>query len=126
MAHYAQIKNGIVQQVIVAEQEFIDTLKDKNDWIQTSYNSRGGVHYLPDSETPSGKPHLRYNYASIGYTYNKKLDAFIPPKQYKSWIFNKNKCLWEPPIKYPIDGKKYYWNEKQLNWMEIEDATKEG
>ena len=119
MAHYAKIENNIVTNVIVAEQDFIDTLEDKELWVQTSYNTRGGVHYLPDSNTPSGQPHLRYNYAGIGFTYDEERDAFIPPKTYDSWILNEETCLWEAPISYPQDDKHYVWDENILNWKEV-------
>lgn len=118
MAHFAKIENGMVVNVIVAEQDFIDTLADKDMWIQTSYNSRGGVHYFADIGIPSGLPHLRYNYAGVGYIYDRKRDAFIPPKPYDSWILNETTCLWESPIPYPLDDKEYYWNEEELNWVE--------
>jgi len=74
MAHFARVTaQGIVEQVIVAEQDFIDTLPDASSWVQTSYNTHGGVH------TNGGTP-LRKNYAGIGYTYDPARDAFIPPK----------------------------------------------
>lgn len=78
MSHFAQVKNGIVQQVIVAEQDFIDMLEDKQDWIQTSYNTRNGVHYGPDGQ-PDGKPALRGNYAWIGGAYDPVKDEFAAP-----------------------------------------------
>jgi hypothetical protein len=80
--------------------------------VQTSYNTFGGVHRL--NNTP-----LRKNYAGVGYSYDSLIDAFIPPKPFASWVLNNSSCLWEPPIPYPIDGKKYYWGEKQLNWIEV-------
>lgn len=116
MAHYAKVENGIVIDVNVAEQEWVDQQEDKDKWIQTSYNCRGGVHYLPDSDIPSGKPHLRYNYAQIGGTYDKDLDAFIPIKQYDDFIFDKTTCTWIPPIPYPTDGKVYLWNVESGFW----------
>lgn len=118
MAHFAKIENGIVQQVIVSEQDWINKQQDKEKWIQTSYNSRGGVHYKPDSNEPSGETHLRYNYAGIGYIYDIQRDAFIPPKPYNSWILNEVTCLWEAPIEYPKDNKSYNWSEENLSWIE--------
>lgn len=123
MAHFAKIENGIVIDVNVADQEWVDQQQDKEKWIQTSYNSRGGVHYLPDSDIPSGKPHLRYNYAGIGYAYDKVRDAFIPPKVYDSWILDEETCLWKPPIPYPNDEKYYYWDEEKLNWINQEELN---
>ena len=102
MAHFAKVNNGIVEQVIVAEQEFVDTLD--GTWVQTSYNTYGGVHRL------GGTP-MRKNYAGIGYTYNSTLDAFISPKPFPSWVLNEETCLWGAPIPKPDDGNRYSWNE---------------
>jgi hypothetical protein len=111
MSHFAKVENGIVVQVLVAEQEIIDSNVFGSGWLQTSYNTHGGQH-------PEGRP-LRKNYAGVGYSYDAVLDAFIPPKQYASWLLNENTCLWEAPISYPTDGKKYYWDEEQINWIEV-------
>lgn len=110
MAHFAKVNNGIVEQVIVAEQEFVDTLD--GTWVQTSYNTYGGVHKL------GGTP-LRKNYAGIGYTYDSELDAFISPKPFPSWVLNEETCLWGAPIPKPDDGKGYAWNEATTSWDEI-------
>lgn len=116
MSHFAQIdKNNIVIQVIVAEQDFIDSgaVGDPNSWIQTSYNTRGGQH-------PEGRP-LRKNYAGQGYYYDSERDAFIPPSPYPSWILNETTCLWEPPTPRPDDGGRYRWNEPTLSWEVVKD-----
>ena len=112
MAHYAKIENGIVTNVIVADQEFID--KFPGEWVQTSYNTIGGVHKL------GGTP-LRKNYAGVGFTYDRDRDAFIPQKPYNSWILNEDTCLWESPVSYPTDGKHYMWDENQVNWVLIQE-----
>jgi len=109
MAHFAEVKNGIVTQVIVAEQYFIDTLENPNEWVQTSYNTYGGKHTL------GGTP-LRKNYAGIGFKYDKELDAFIPPQPYPSWKLDTDTCLWNAPIPYPQDDKQYIWNESEQEW----------
>ena len=123
MAHYAKVTDGIVTKVIVAEPEFFNTFVDDSagEWIQTSYNTRGGVHYQPDSDTPSQDQTkaLRKNYAGIGFTYNYEKDAFIPPKPFESWTLNEDTCLWEAPVAYPDDGKMYIWNESITNWTEV-------
>jgi len=120
MAHFAQIdENNIVTQVIVIEQEKIDTGNwgDPDTWIQTSYNTRAGVHYTPNSAgVPDGGTPLRKNYAGIGYTYDKGRDAFIPPKPYDSWVLSEDKCIYEAPESYPDDGKFYNWDEDSLAW----------
>ena len=122
MSHYAKIENGIVTQVIVAEQDFIDFISKNNDtWIQTSYNTRGGVYYYPNSNEPSDDQSfaLRKNFASIGYAYDSKIDAFIPPKPFNSWTLNEDTCLWQSPIPYPSDDKNYNWSEDLLDWQEV-------
>ena len=115
MAHYAKVENTLVTQVIVAEAEFFDTFVDSSpgEWIQTSYNTHGGVHL--DGGTP-----LRKNYAGVGFTYNKILDAFISPQPYPSWTLNEETCLWNPPTAYPDDGLLYEWNEENLAWDLVE------
>ena len=122
MAHFAKVNNGIVEQVIVAEPEFFDTFVDSSpgQWIQTSYNTRGGVHYGADGE-PDGGEALRKNYAGIGYTYDAGRDAFIPPQPYASWTLNEDSCLWEAPVAYPNDGNMYTWDEETTNWVEVPD-----
>ena len=121
MAHFAKVENGIVTQVIVAEPEFFDTFVDSSpgQWIQTSYNTRGGIHYSPETNQPDGGVALRKNYAGIGYTYDAARDAFIPPQPYPSWNLNEDTCLWEAPIAYPDDGNMYIWNEDTQQWDEI-------
>ena len=114
MAHYAKVRDGKVVQVIVAEKEFINSYVDTSPgkWIQTSYNTRGGVHEL------GGTP-LRKNYAGIGYIYDKERDAFYPPQPFPSWTLNEDTCLWEPPVAHPV-GKARNWNEDNQTWEEIE------
>lgn len=118
MAHFAKVVDGTVEQVIVAEPEFFDTFVDSSpgEWIQTSYNTRGGVHYSPETGEPDGGVALRKNYAGVGFTYDAAKDAFIPPQPYNSWNLNEETCLWEAPVAYPNDGKVYVWNEDTTNW----------
>lgn len=116
MAHYAQVVDGVVVQVIVAEQAFIDALPDRHAWVQTSYNTRGGVHYGQDDQ-PDGGPALRMNYAGVGFSYDPQRDAFIPPRPYPSWTLNEGSCLWEPPVPMPQDGKLYRWDEDSASWI---------
>jgi hypothetical protein len=117
MAHFAKVKDGFVEQVIVAEPEFFNTFVDTSpgQWIQTSYNTHGGVHI-------NGGTPLRKNYAGVGYTYNPALDAFIPPKPFTSWLLNEDTCLWDAPVLYPEDGKTYKWDENTTNWIEVTDV----
>ncbi len=121
MSHFAKVENGIVTDITVAEQDFIDSgaLGDPSLWVQTSYNTRGGVHFDPETGLPDGGTALRKNYAVIGGTYDAERDAFISPKPHASWILNEQTCLWGAPVPYPTDGKKYTWDESIVNWKEI-------
>jgi hypothetical protein len=116
MAHYAKVENTLVTQVIVAEPEFFDTFVDSSpgEWIQTSYNTEGGVHLL------GGTP-LRKNYAGVGDTYDSTRDAFIPPQPYASWTLNEDTCQWEAPVPYPTDDLMYSWDEDTTSWVETEE-----
>ena len=120
MAHFAKVIDGIVDQVIVAEPEFFDSFVDSSPgrWIQTSYNTRGGVHYDFETGQPSADQSkaLRKNYAGRGYSYDQQRDAFIPPKPFESWTLNETSCLWEPPVAYPSDGGSHIWNEADQRW----------
>ena len=118
MAHYAKVSDGLVTQVIVAEAEFFETFVDSSpgEWIQTSYNTQGGVH--SEGNTP-----LRKNYAGVGYTYDATRDAFIPPQPFNSWSLNEDTCQWEASTPYPTDGKNYTWDESATNWVEITGET---
>jgi hypothetical protein len=124
MAHFAKVVSGTVTQVIVAEPEFFETFVDTSpgEWIQTSYNTRGGVHYQANSNEPSEDQTkaLRKNYAGIGYTYDAQRDAFIPPKPFESWVLDETSCLWEAPTPYPDDGERYTWNETTTSWDQVE------
>ena len=127
MAHYAKVTNGKVVKVIVAEASFFDNFVDDSPgkWVQTSYNTRGGVHYQPDSNTPSEDQSkaLRGNYAGSGYTYDSTLDAFYAPQPFNSWTLNTGSYLWEAPVEYPTGDAtgsytgSYQWNESELNWV---------
>ena len=123
MSHFAKVIDGIVVEVHVVEQDFIDSgkLGDSFMWIQTSYNTRRGVHYAPNSNTPDDGIALRKNYAGVGYTYDQARDAFIAPKpSYSSWKLNEDSCEWEAPTPVPDDGKHYRWDEDTTSWKEIE------
>lgn len=116
MTHFARVNaQGIVEQVIVAEQDFIDTLPDRTSWVQTSYNTVGGQH-------PEGRP-LRKNFAGIGYTYDSQRDAFIAPKPFASWLLNEDTCLWDAPMPVPNDGKRYQWDEITTSWVEVQNGS---
>ena len=125
MGHFAKVSNGIVTRVIVAEADFFNNFVDDSpgQWIQTSYNTRGGVHYQHNTNEPSEDKSkaLRKNYAGIGYSYDATKDAFISPQPFNSWVLNEDTCLWDSPVAYPTDGKLYKWNEEIVNWEVIEE-----
>jgi hypothetical protein len=102
MSHFAKLENNVVTQVIVAEQDFINSgyVGDSFLWVQTSYNGN-----------------FRKNYAGIGYSYDKVRDAFIPPKQYPSWVLNEDTCRWDAPTPMPDDDQMYMWNEETQAWI---------
>ena len=121
MAHFAKLdKNFVVTFVTVGRDEDNGREAELSSrtgdiYRQTSYNTHGGVHAL------GGTP-FRKNYAGIGYTYDAGRDAFIPQRPYPSWVLDEFSCLWNAPVLYPTDGKRYSWNEESLAWDEIPDA----
>lgn len=117
MAHFAKVENGIVTQVIVIDQETLNTglWGDPASWVQTSFNTKGGQH-------PEGRP-LRKNYAGVGYSYDAQRDAFIPPKPYNSWVLNEETCLWDSPVPMPTDGSLYSWDEATTSWVQIAEGA---
>jgi len=138
MAHFAKVVDGIVEQVIVAEQDFINT--QEGTWVQTSYNTHGGQHFSfrfedveesdADGNTvtsslevsyPDGGEGLRKNYAAVGDTYDSVRDAFIAPQPFPSWTLNEDTCWWNAPVAYPTDGNFYQWDEDTISWVELND-----
>ena len=111
MAHFAHITNGIVDNVIVIDEETLQLghWGDPSEYVQTSYNTRGGEH-------PEGRP-LHFNYAGVGYTWDGT--GFAPPQPYPSWTKDTNTYLWNPPVAMPTDGKLYTWNEETTSWVEV-------
>ena len=126
MAHYAKVLNGKVINTIVAEQEFIDGFVDSTtgEWIQTSYNTRGGVHYESDGITPSADQSkaLRKNFGSVDSVYNSEADGFHQPQPYPSWTLNATTFVWECPVAEPdaTADTEYVWNETDQSWDAVE------
>tara|TARA_B100000809_G_scaffold37297_1_gene32641 strand:- start:1709 stop:2098 length:390 start_codon:yes stop_codon:yes gene_type:complete len=126
MSHFARINSeNIVEEVIVAEQDHIDTLEDPSSWIQTSYNTGRGKHHAPNSHDEDDGVALRKNYAGIGYTYDLSRDAFIPKKPYPSWGLNEDTCHWEAPVPEPSKPEgpgavPWVWDEPTESWKEAE------
>jgi hypothetical protein len=128
MSHFAKIdpETNLVTFVTVGRQEDdgkeLELQERTGDvYKQTSYNTRGGVHYNPETGEPSADQTkaLRYNYAGIGFTYDPERDAFIPPKAFESWVLDEATCLWAAPIPYPEDGGTYSWDETAGDWVEV-------
>ena len=121
MSHFAKIEDGIVTQVIVAEQDFIDTYHSDETRVQTSYNTREGKHYEPQNgeqdysvESADQNKALRKNFAGVGMIYDATRDAFYLPQPHASWSLNETTCIWESPISYPVERTgedRYQWNE---------------
>jgi hypothetical protein len=113
VSHFAKVIDGIVTEVLVIEQDVIDTglFGDPSLWVQTSYNTLGGQH-------PEARP-LRKNYASVGFTYDLERDAFIAPQPFPSWTLDEDTCLWNAPIEMPNDGELYTWDETTLAWINL-------
>jgi len=122
MSHFAKVENGIVTQVLVIEQDVVDTglFGDPTLWVQTSYNTSGGVH-------SQGNTPLRKNYAGIGYTYDATRDAFIPPSPYPSWLLDETTCWWNPPTPMPTreddDQESLVWDETSTSWKKATVLT---
>ena len=131
MSHFAKLdENNVVVFVTVGRQE--DDGKEAelsartgDVYKQTSYNTRGGIYYDSKTNEPSADQSkaFRKNFAGIGYTYNAERDAFIPQKPYASWLLNETTCLWDAPVAYPDDGKRYSWDEDTTSWVEVSDAA---
>ena len=130
MSHFAKLdENNIVTFVTVGRQEDDGleaelTARTGDVYKQTSYNTRGGVHYDPETGEPSEDQAkaLRFNYAGIGFTYDEGRDAFIPPKPFESWVLDEDTCLWVAPVPYPEDGESYTWDEDAEDWVVVEDV----
>jgi hypothetical protein len=110
MGHYAKVENGIVTQVIVADGPDWCEQNLGGEWVQTSYNTRGGTH-------SGGKLPIHKNYAGIGFTFDGV--GFAAPQPFASWTLNPQSYLWEAPTPMPQDGKPHKWDEDSLSWVEI-------
>jgi hypothetical protein len=127
MAHFAKLDENNVVVFVTVGAEHDDGKEDElfqrtgDVYKQTSYNTRGGVYYTPNTNEPDPDQSkaFRKNYAGLGYTYDATRDAFIPPQPFPSWVLNEQSCLWDAPVPYPTDGKRYSWDEATLAWIEV-------
>ena len=136
MAHFARIKNGVVDFVTVGrdddENREDELAHDGYIYRRTSYNTRGGVHYTDGQPSADQSKAFRKNYAGLGYTYDSERDAFVPPRPYASWVLNEDSCLWDAPVPMPEDAgtgeppKRYQWNEDTVSWKEVEMEAQDG
>lgn len=110
MAHFAEVVDGTVTRVIVADTKEWCEANLGGTWVQTSYNTQGNVHTL------GGIP-LHKNYAGIGYSWDGT--GFAAPEPYPSWTLNADSYLWEAPTPMPEDDKRYTWDESTTSWKEI-------
>jgi hypothetical protein len=134
MSHFAKLdENNVVIFVTVGRQEDdgleAELIARTGDvYRQTSYNTRGGVHYTDGEPSADQTKAFRKNYAGIGYTYDEERDAFIPPQPFESWVLNEDTCLWEPPVPMPeetdLDGEPipYVWDEETVAWVEVDNV----
>ena len=120
MAHFAQVENGTVTQVIVADNKEWCEANLGGTWVQTSYNTRGGIHYGQDGQPDNGIQ-IGYNYAGIGFTWDGT--GFAAPQPYSSWTLDKVTYLWNAPTPMPTDGKLYQWDEATKSWTELAQPT---
>jgi len=132
LSHFAKLdSNNVVIFVTVGRQEddgqeAVLSARTGDVYKQTSYNTRGGVHYTDGVPSEDQTKAFRKNYAGLGYTYDAGRDAFIPPKPYNSWVLNETTCLWDAPVAMPADAgtgeppKRYTWDEATISWVEVE------
>jgi len=134
MAHYAQLDSENVVTYVFVGRDEDDLAEGVTDWEtyyapegytvkQTSYNTRGGVHYTDGEPSEDQRKALRFNYAGVGFTFDpdKGTDGgFIPPKPYDSWILDEGTCLWVAPLPMPEDGGQYTWDEDAGDWVAVE------
>lgn len=132
MGYWAQVnESGVVVQTVITpnddEQDSISWLGAMfgGRWLQTSFNTYGGVHTDPVTHEQTTDPlkAFRKNYAGPGYTYDEERDAFIPPKRFASWVLDEQTCTWVPPVEKPNDGNAYRWDEASVSWAMIPSTS---
>ena len=120
MAHFAKLDddNIVLAVYVVDNKDLLDANGIEQEALGISYLvSWSGGYSLWKQTSYSGS--FRKNYAGVGGVYDPQKDAFIPQKEFSSWVLNEETCLWEPPIPMPLNDKKYYWDEEQINWIEV-------
>lgn len=118
MAHFTELDGNLVTNVIVVNNEVLDSTNEEAsglDFLESIYGHR-------NFKQTSYNGNFRLNYAGIGFTYDEQRDAFIPPKPFASWVLNEDNCLWQAPVAYPTDGNRYAWNEDNQSWDLLEEV----
>ena len=118
----SDVLNGSGVEDETVGQQFLERLHGwpASMWVQTSYNTQGGVHNL------GGTP-LRGNYAGLDKIYDEDNNIFRTKQPYASWTLNTTTASWEPPTprpdgKYPWNDGKYTWNESTKAWDAVVEA----
>jgi hypothetical protein len=117
MAHFAQIENGTVTQVIVVHNNelLVDNVEVESKGAEFCHNLLGGVWKQTSYNAATNG--FRKQFAGIDYTYDETADVFIAPKPFASWSLDAN-YDWQAPIERPADGKDYLWDEANQGWVE--------
>ncbi len=107
MSYFAKVENGVVLDIIKADQSFVDSLDGV--WIE----------YFKDA---NGEAEKKYNPAKVNnsiYDYTNK--AFINKQPFPSWVLN-SKYQWEAPVIKPENTEThfYFWSEENKNWVMVE------
>ena len=123
MAHFAKLNenNTVLEINVVDNSTILDLPFPESEPIGIEFLTAWSGGYTLWKQT-SYNNNFRVRYAGIGYTYDSIRDAFIPPKPYESWLFDEESVNWVPPVPYPQDGKKYFWDEDTTNWSIIEES----
>lgn len=131
MAHFAKLdkQNTVIFVTVGRDEDREEELTERTGDVykQTSYNTRGGVHYGSDGQPSADQTKaFRKNYAGLGYKYDPVRDAFVPPRPYASWVLDETTCLWKAPVDMPEDAgtgdppKRYRWDEITTAWVVVE------
>lgn len=121
MGYYAEVENSIVKRVISAPSAEWCSENLGGEWVQTSYNTRGGIHYDQNNNPDDGYA-LHKNYAGVGFNFDGV--GFYAPQPFSSWTLNSETYFWEAPVPRPEtiqgSGKDWIWNEETLSWQEVD------
>jgi len=126
MTYFAKLDENNLVTFVTAGRAEDDGLEEELNartgdvYRQTSYNTRGGIHYTDGEPSEDQTKAFRGTYAGIGFYYDEDLDIFYPPRPYASWTLNAQTASWVAPIDYPADGGQYVWDEETTDWVEVD------